>query len=165
MKTRELAAVVVVILTMVFCPVVMADITGSWDVTGVMKTKVAIKKYGSDASKEVIADFFEFGSDQSFSMMDLPDGGTWEYFKKKVLVRLEEQNLQDFFKDELESMLWEEAAIAATVDDIVILKNNFSVQERKNGTIKGKSTIGLACVINVAGYNPLPSNLPVGTWI
>lgn len=155
MKSRTAAAVLVAILTLAWTTFAKADITGNWDVVGVMKTKVAIKKFGSDTSKELTQDLFEFEPGYSFSMMDFPNGGTWEYVKKKVLVHLDEEELQEFFKDELETMLWDEAGIEAEVRDVVILKNAFTVQERKNGTIKGKLTIGLTCVIDAGGYDPL----------
>ena len=147
MRTKNLLAACVILLILSFCPVAVADIVGGWDVAGQMKTKVAIKGYGSDSAKEYVEDFFEFeGSVEgggTFSSLDY-DQGTWEYVKKKVFVHLDANELASFFEDELEGLFGGEG-YDVDVYGLIITKNVFYAKERKNGTIKGKSTLVFNC--------------------
>jgi len=160
MRTRGFVAVFAIMLNVVFCPFVMADIFGSWDVAGRMKTKVKIKGYGSDSVKEYVVDSFKFDEDGNFSTLDF-DQATWEYGKKKVFVNFNTDELSLFFEQELEDLFWTETGYDVDVYDVTIVKNVLYAKEKKNESIKGKWKLVFTCRMDIDSVGILN----IKTWV
>jgi hypothetical protein len=148
MKERVLLlSAVLVFLLAVSAPVRGELAQTAWNVQGVAKIKVKIKGIGSESATESISDEFLFSQDRSFSMTD--SDGTWEVVGKKFYVHINEQDLTNEMQALMEEALAYEN-IDATMSPLDITQNDFSGKENKNGTMKGKWKLALACSIDVA---------------
>ncbi len=147
MRGNALSAAALLIFLFVFSAPVFADLSDTvWNVDAVVKAKVKIKGIGSDSTTESAVDTFVFDADGSFDMLDA--FGTWRMAGKKFYVDLDTADLAGDLESELEDALLDEG-IDAQVSGLVITVNSFSGKENKNGTIKGKWKLALACSLSV----------------
>lgn len=131
---------------MVSAAAAWADATGSWDISGQVKMKVAIKGEGSQTVTESASDWFVFAADGSFEMTDF--GGRWNNAGKKILVNLDTDDLEAYFVDYLEDGLSDEG-LDVEITGMTITVNTFSCKENKNGTLKGSWKLVFQAVIYV----------------
>ncbi len=152
MRTRGFAVALTLMLFLVFSPVAMADIVGSWDVIGSMKTKVKIKGHGSETVVETVADSFEFNASGGFSTLDF-DQATWDYVGKKAFVAIDQNDLEFMLETQMEE-LFENEGYSVGVSGLTIIKNIlFAKDNIKKGTINGKWTMVFTCRIELFGQS------------
>jgi len=157
MSGKILRFSMVLVFLLVFSAAAYADVTGIWEISGTAKQKISLKGHSSSQLLGVY-DQFEFGSDNSFSMMDLPDGeATWGYVKKKFAVYVDSNYLTTSITANLTSAL-ENGGYTVAITNPTITKNSFTGKEMKDGTIKGKWSIVYSANLYVYDYG-LVANL------
>lgn len=141
-KSTILAAVLGIFLS----TMAWADVTGSWNISGQARVKVAIKGHGSETETADASDRFVFGPGNFFGMTDFD--GTWAGAGKKVIINLNAADLAAYFTSELEEGLDDEG-IDARIEDMTVTVSSFSCKENKDSTIKGSWKLVLHCSIYV----------------
>jgi hypothetical protein len=131
---------------MLLSTVAWADVTGTWNISGQARVKVAIKGHGSETETADASDRFVFGPNNLFGMTDFD--GTWASAGKKVFINLDAADLAAYFRTELEAGL-EDEDIDADIEDMTVTVSSFSCKENKDGTIKGSWKLVLHCSIYV----------------
>lgn len=157
MSGKILRFSMVLVFLLVFSAAAYADVTGIWEISGTAKQKISLK--GRSSSQLLgVYDQFEFGSDNSFSMMDLPDGeATWGYVKKKFAVYVDSNYLATSITANLTSA-FESEGYTVEITNPTITKNSFTGKEMKDGTIKGKWSLVYGAYLYVYDFD-LGANL------
>lgn len=135
-----------------FSGLAWATVTGSWDVTGTVKVKASIKKFGSGSEAGAFVDYFVFDPDTSFHMIDMD--GTWSQKKTKYSVYLDSVDIATYLETSIEDALW---SVGYDVDVTIVRvsKNSFTGKESKTGgTISGKYNLAVSFLISFFGGMP-----------
>lgn len=125
-----------------------ADVRGAWDVSGTTTVKVVIKGAGSDTQSVTFTDRFVFDSDGSFEMTDFE--GSWAPSGKKVLVRLDNGEIEEYFTRTINQAL-EDEGIEAEIANLAVTQNSFVCKEAKTAlSISGSMKLAMTADLYVA---------------
>jgi len=148
MAKRLMIVSVLLFSVTLFSGLAWATVTGSWDVTGTVKVKASIKKFGSGSEAGAFVDYFVFDPDTSFHMIDMD--GTWSQNKTKFGVHLDPLEIASYLETNIEDALWS-AGYVVDVFNVSVTKNSFTGKEGKTGeTISGKYKLAVSFLIYIS---------------
>jgi hypothetical protein len=152
MSGKLLRSFAVLVCVLSISMTAFADVTGTWDISGIAKQRISIKGHSS-GEESAVTDQFVFRPDRTFNMIDLPPeaNGTWGYVKKKFAVYLDNGYLATNITNILIEGLQSEG-YTVDIQNPAITKNTFTGKEMKDGTIKGKWNLIYAAYLYVTDF-------------